>query len=218
MLFVGVRNSAEKARLLRHGTSSRSHLPAADLAYDCLRHRDFLERIKADHRLESMQESLYWRWLVATGRAHEAADHHCRVYAALVAKVLAQGYDSNRNPIAVSDDGIRLDGSHRAAIAVALGIHEVAVDVYSWRDSVAEWRTRHVRDEAHVKREAQEVYVGRSVANAGSGESLGRVVFIDADVPARLVAALGRRARPVVVVELPNGRLQRFHAAGVALR
>jgi hypothetical protein len=203
--FVGVRNSAEKARLLARGTSRRERVLVRDLAYDCLRHLDFLERLDGP---DDPSGSLYWRYLVWTGHTPASADERCARFAGLTRQIESEGLDSRLEPIAVTDDGIRLNGSHRAAIARHLGVDEVEVDVYSWNGAVPGRRARRVVDEAEVKRAAQRTSLGRTAHDRAGGGTLGRVAFVDAEVPGRLGAALGRRARPLLVIERPGGELE----------
>jgi hypothetical protein len=210
---VGIRNSPEKARLLARGRSRAARLADGDLAYDCIRHLDFLERGGRDPRA-----TLYWRYLVFTGRTAEAADARCRRFAELAEKIRTDGFDPARDPIAVTDDGMRLNGSHRAAIARSMGLGEVEVRVYSWDGALPSWRVRHVAEEARVKRDAQEQYLGREAADAATGEPLGRVAFVDAEVPGRVAAAFGRKARPALFLEREDGSLERRPAQEVTLR
>ena len=215
MRYVGVRNSPEKARLLERGVAHRVDRPVADLAYDCIRHRAFVELVLAGADPEAWRASLYWRFMRHSGRSPESADGRCRRFAELIAGVRRDGLDPDRDPIAVTDDGIRLDGSHRVAIAATLGTGTLAVDEYAWDGTVAAWRRRHVAEEARVKRETQDALLGRDVAAGGS--PAGRVAFVDAEVPGRLSAALGARARGVVVVEDAAGALTTLRADAVTL-
>jgi hypothetical protein len=213
--YVGVRNSAEKARLLERGKPHRETVASAALAFDCVRHLDFLHRLSEGG---SARESLYWRYLVTVGHTPESADERCARYAALAEAIEREGFDPDRDPIAVSDDGVRLNGSHRAAIARHIGVADVGVDVYAWRGAVPSWRARHVREEARVKREAQREWLGREARDGASGDLLGTVAFVDAQVPGRLAAALGRRATPVLVIEREDARLERRALANLTLR
>lgn len=217
--FVGVRRYPESARLLAEGSPRRATVASVDLAYDCVRHRDFLSRVMADESAEAMRETLYWRYLVSTGRTADAADARCRGFAELLESIRTDGFDASRGEsIAVTDDGIRLNGSHRAAIAQALALGAVEVALYSWRAVFSTRRIRHILEEARVKREAQAAFVGREVALAGEDEPHGRVAYVDADVPSRLLSRIGRPVRPVLVVERQSGTLERSEPSEVALR
>jgi hypothetical protein len=216
--FVGVRNSAEKARLLARGAPRRERAASEALAYDCIRHLDFLGHALENGRGADFRESLYWRYLVAVGHTPASADRRCIRYAELARGIEREGFDPQRDRIAVTDDGVRLNGSHRAAIARHLGVGELDVDVFSWAGCVPRWRVRHVAEEARVKREAQRQHLGREARDGASGEPLGRVAFVDADGPGRVAAALGRRARPVLVIEREDGGLERRRLESVELR
>lgn len=208
--FVGVRKYPENAYLLEHGRPVAGRVRSADLAYDCIRHRDFIERV-VNGSWSAVRETLYWRYLVLTRCPPDAADERCRRFVELYESVQRNGLDRERgDAIAVTDGGIRVNGAHRAAIAEALAIPHVEVATYSWRETLAGWRIRHIIEEARVKREGQAAFAGRSVLLQDEEDPQARVAYVDADVPRRLLTLVGRRIRPVLVVERSSGALQRF--------
>lgn len=217
MNAVGIRNSPAKVRLLSRGVATEERMAPAGLAWDCIRHVDLVERARTGERGDALRASLYWRYLrTAAGHSEESADRRCERFAALVDAIANEGYD-DRDPIAITDDWMRLDGSHRSAVASALGVESVAVRVYRWRDVLSSWRARPMTEEARVKRAAQEAALDREALDA-TGATLGRVAFVDADLPPRPLLALGMRGRAAYVVEAPDGTLRRHPAAGLAIR
>lgn len=217
MKYVGIRNSPEKAALLERGEGQKGVLPTDELAYDCIRHFDFL-RTAAEAGEEAFPETLYWKYFLLTGRGPEAARARCRSFKRLYMRIRAEGYDDGTDPIAVTEDGIRLNGSHRAAIGAFLDLPPLPVRVYRWKDVLPARRVRHVRAEADVKREGQTRYVGRSAYDAGHGDRLGTIAFVDARP-----TGLGRRLRGelmelMLALEDEDGELALRPAKAVTLR
>ena len=208
MEFVGIRNYREKARLLARGTPWKATVAAADLTYDCMRHLDLLDRLSSNRSIPALRESLYWRYLVATGRSAEGADVRTQHFVDLVGRIEQGGLDLTADPIAVTSDGMRLNGSHRASIAHFLGFEQVEVAMFSWDEVYRRWRVRHIRSEADVKRDAQAKLLGRSAYYESSGALAGTIAYVDADVPSWPLAALGRAARPVPVILTPGAELK----------
>lgn len=176
MRFVGVRNSPEKRAALERPPLRIERVAPDELAYDCVRHLELLRTATPASGDDELRRSLYCRFLRAGGRDDAAALAKARAFLALHARIRDEGMDYAYGRVAVTEDGIRLNGSHRAAIAAALGLERVDVEVHPWPRPAR--RTRHVRLEAELKREGQEAWLGRSVAG-------GTVAFVDARVATR---------------------------------
>ncbi len=157
MIYVGVENSNAKRRIAGRRPVDVIEVDAADLAWDCQRHIGFLR--EADRRREDgwdeawMVCSAYAGWFLETGRTLKATLVHCRAFLAHFAYIRAHGVTG---PWAtVTEDGLRLDGSHRAAIAVVLGRQQVPVAVvpyrltdWAWRRQWSAYRARRIQEEA----------------------------------------------------------------------
>lgn len=198
MLYVGIPNSAEKAALLERRPGERLEVPPTDLAFDCIRHLDFLRRVEKDDET-AFPETLYWKTLLLRGRTEETALARCRRFSELHASVSKRGVDYALGRVAVTTEGMRLNGSHRAAIAAFLGLPSLEVDVHEWT-GLPPRSQRRLQEEVTLKREGQLEWLGRSVADARTGEPLGRVAFVD-------VAERGRlRPGPTLALALLDGR------------
>lgn len=157
MIYVGVENSRGKSRIAGRQPIRTVYVHPEDLAWDCQRHIAFLR--EAAKRGEGTWDeawmvcSAYAGWFLETGRTIEAVRVRCQNFLAHFAHVRAQGVDG---PWAtVTEDGLRLDGSHRAAIAVVLGGPMVPVAVvpylrtdWVWRRQWKEYRERRIQEEA----------------------------------------------------------------------
>ena len=157
MIYVGVENSRSKSRIAGRPSVRTIYVSPEDLAWDCQRHIAFLREAlaKGEGGWDDawMVCSAYAGWLLQTGRTEASALERCRLYLAHVAHVQAHGMPG---PWAtVTEDGLRLDGSHRAAIAVVLGMQEVPVSVvpylrtdWAWRHQWRRFRARRIQEEA----------------------------------------------------------------------
>lgn len=161
MIYVGVENSRGKSRIAGRQPIETISVRSVDLAWDCQRHITFL-RTALDNGLAKgisgwddawMICSAYAGWLLQTGRSEQSALERCRLFLSHFTNVRAHGVSG---PWAtVTEDGLRLDGSHRAAIAVVLGKPAVEVSVvpylhtdWAWRHQWRKFRAHRIRDEA----------------------------------------------------------------------
>lgn len=156
MIYVGVENSNAKVRIATRGPSRTIYVDPADLAWDCQRHIAFLR--DAERHLKNgwdeawMVRSAYAGWMLQSGRTQGAVLARCRRFLERLAEIRLRGLDG---PWAtVTGDGIRLDGSHRAAIAVILELSSVPVaevpyltDDARWRREAVAYRAKRIREQ-----------------------------------------------------------------------
>jgi len=102
---------------------------------------------------------------------------------------------------------VRLDGSHRSAVAAALGLGPLEVDVHA---TPRGWRP--IAAEAEVKRNGQRRYLGRSVYD--DGRLLGTVAFVDSERTRRRF----RSGAALILVVDNGGELRRVPATEVEVR
>ena len=157
MIYVGVENSRAKSRIAGRQPVRTIYVHPKDLAWDCQRHVAFL-REASTRGEEGWEEawmlcSPYAGWLLQGGRSEKSALERCRHFLSHFAHVRVYGVDGSW--ATVTEDGLRLDGSHRAAIAVVLGMQEVPVSVvpylrtdWAWRHQWRRFRARRIQEEA----------------------------------------------------------------------
>src|SRR3990167_8892655 len=154
MIYVGVENSPAKIRIATRGPSRTIYVDPADLAWDCQRHITFLR--DAEKHLKDgwdeawMLRSGYAGWMLHTGRTQGAVLARCRRFLERLAEIRLHGLDGPWATVTL--DGIRLDGSHRAAIAVILEKESVPVaevpylmDDERWRRGAGAYRAKRSR-------------------------------------------------------------------------
>jgi len=160
MIYVGVENSHAKVRIATRGVLRTIYVDPADLAWDCHRHIAFLrdaEKHLADSWDEAwMLRSQYAGWMLQGGRSQRTVLVRCRMFLERVADIRTHGLDGPWATVTV--DGIRLDGSHRAAIAVILGLGSVPVAEVPYRAGDQRWRSEAVAYRA--KRISEQVAAG----------------------------------------------------------
>ena len=199
--FIGVRNYPQKAQLLKQPFSSLVEIATEALVYDCERHLDFLAALE-DGRDPS--ESLYWKYHALLGRSADGIAERCHRFTDLYRTIGIRGFDTTQGYIAVTDDGIRLNGSHRAAIAHHLGLGTLPVAIYRWETTFQLGEVQHIREEAEEKRALRARVAGLTAHDKTSGKYLGHVSFSDIIWRPRSVWRLIRWSSPQVVYAIVN--------------
>ena len=174
--FIGIRNSPEKSELLQSKNFRIAEVRTAGLIFDCERHLDFLVAIEQSR---AFSETLYWRYHALLGRQGEWIKTHCDRFANLYRSIHLQGFDFEKGYIAVTDDGIRLNGSHRASIAHYMRIDRLPVAVYRWENSFAPNDVEHIMAEVKEKLRLRENLSGKIANDKRTGNLLGRVISAD---------------------------------------
>lgn len=156
MIYVGVENSNAKVCIATRGPSRTIYVDPADLAWDCQRHiaflRDAEKHLKDGWDEAWMVRSQYAGWMLHTGRTQGAVLARCQRFLERLTEIRQHGLDGPWATVTL--DGIRLDGSHRAAIAVLLGKDSVPVaevpymtDDARWRREAVAYRARRIQEE-----------------------------------------------------------------------
>jgi len=208
MKFVGIRNSLAKRKVLQNGVFSIRTQLSLDLSYDCIRHIDFLRLVNAGMVESEYQETLYWKYILLKGGSPEKAIFRARQLRDLFLSVQQGALKPSESYGAVTEDGIRIDGSHRAAIATVLGISSLAVQVYSWEEHASRTEIAAILEETRVKREAQDAYLGKRAYSPKGKLLIGTVAFVDVWPERRLWHIFSSTSwRPVVVIKTQDGGL-----------
>lgn len=206
MNFVGVQNCPIKSVIAGSDTGRLQDLTPMDVAFDCIRHIDFLRRLEEGMTEDEFPASLYWKYIRLKGGNETKALVKCRRLKDLFFTIKAEGFRPGTPHADVTTDGIRLDGSHRAAVAAVLGLDTLTVRIHT-PENMGAAATRLV-EEAGVKRAAQTAAVGKTAHLHQGAPAIGRVAFVDAR-PAPVFKRLFANTRwiPVAVVETPSGEL-----------
>ena len=145
MRYVGVPNSRTKDHMVRREPIETIAVDPQDLAWDCTRHIAFLRECGIGR--QDVRDTDYARYLRESGRSESAAYEKCLAFLRHFVHVR----DGSVPQIwaIVTRHGFRLDGSHRAAIAVVLDKGRVPVHVVPTYPFDGGWAKRMtaIRDE-----------------------------------------------------------------------
>ncbi len=215
--FVGIRNSPEKSQLLQSKNFQIAEARTAGLTFDCERHIDFLDAIE---QCKAFSETLYWRYHALLGRQEEWIKTHCDRFANLYRSIHSQGFDFGKGYIAVTDDGIRLNGSHRASIAFHMELEFLPVAVYSWKTKFASDEIAHIADEVKEKLELREFVTGKIAYCRSTGNLLGRVITGDMIWVRKSVGIFLRRnvKHQLYIIENESGKSDYYLAKSVKIK
>lgn len=120
----------------------------SDFGYDCSRHIDFLKYL--DDPTKDVKKSEYWEYSIKT-RTDEGVYGKIDKYKKTYDRIKFNGFVASGNKynssIIVTDDGCRLDGSHRVAILLHLGILEVDVNILVYERVFSKKESKKIREE-----------------------------------------------------------------------
>jgi len=118
----------------------------SNFGYDCSRHLEFLKFI--DDPSKDVRESEYWRYSKKT-RGDDSILSKIEIYKQTYHRIKSNGFtasgDKYNSSIIVTDDGCRLDGSHRVSILLHMGILEVDVNVVVYEDVFSKKESKKIR-------------------------------------------------------------------------
>lgn len=157
MIYLGIPNSQTKSALCQRTPVRTIYVHPVDLAYDCDRHIDFLRTMDGlpGYPTEAaMLKTAYCQYLMSVGRSPVSAVQRAIRFLRL-AEMWRDG-QPGKVWATVTEDGLRLDGSHRAAIAVVAGLHSVPVAVVVYTRKDEEWRRRMLDLRTRLIRERKE--------------------------------------------------------------
>lgn len=141
MRYVGVENSPKKAEITRRKPARVISVPSDDFAWDCERHVAFLRWLRDLPHYPNPEELLrtdYCQYLLHT-RTEEAALKRALRFLRINE---AWSRPKTIGPWGIgTSDGLRLDGSHRAAVAVVSGVRHVSIVEVPYTDMDLKWRT-----------------------------------------------------------------------------
>ncbi len=123
-------------------------MAVSDLVFGCNPHINFLKYI--DDLSKNVKESEYWEYQ-KRNKKEEVIWNKIKKYKQTYRSIKDNGFnalgDKYNSSIIVTDDGCRLDGSHRVAILFHLGILEVDVNVVVYEKVFSKKESEKIRKE-----------------------------------------------------------------------
>ncbi len=149
MRYVGIENSPIKAKMVQMaskiGRKIEIELPCIT-AKDCDRHFELLTMFddEAISNIRDIKGSLYYEFnRVQLQRKRNYIWDRVKRFRRLYQSIKKRGYLYKYGYIVLSEDGARLDGSHRGAIVEHLGLDKITVIMVNWRSC---FKKRQLRD------------------------------------------------------------------------
>ena len=101
------------------------------LCYECERHYQLLQLFDADRSYKGSEYAIYQQGL---GKSSHEIKQRVRKFKKLYRAIKRRGMDESKPLPVITDNGCRINGSHRFAILIHLGIKEAAVNVVRLKD------------------------------------------------------------------------------------
>lgn len=175
--YVGIRNWPEKAQLLQTPNFTFGHIETDSVTFDCERHVDFLSTyMEKGDRFDPAQTLYYAFYDYVKGPG--AAVAQCSQFLRMFTGILQSGLRLEEAIVSVCDNGARLDGSHRSAIARILGINRIPARIYSW-DGFSPAKVAHISKEVDCKTKCRSRNVGRRAFEKKDKKYLGKVMYTE---------------------------------------
>ena len=137
LIYVGIPNSAYKTYLLKK--SGKGEVvkinPLLLAGPDCGRHLEiltFFDEFGKPKIISPYEKSEYFKYQIRVGKSQKTIQKKLLKFYKLYNSIKNK-YDYKQGYIIVTEDGIRLDGSHRSAIVSYLKIDKIKVKEIDWK-------------------------------------------------------------------------------------
>ena len=153
MRYVGIKNSKSKSvavkKAPKKGRKVTMSLPCLT-ADDCKRHFEILEIFDRGVRdVNKMKHTLYYRFNKRNKKNDLAIQRKLNRFHKTYKSIKENGYEYKRGYIVLSEDGARVDGSHRSSSVEHLGFKTIDVLMIDWIDYCKGSKLEHIRK--HLK-------------------------------------------------------------------
>tara|TARA_Y100000034_G_C6814435_1_gene366260 strand:+ start:539 stop:1015 length:477 start_codon:yes stop_codon:yes gene_type:complete len=123
---------------------------ADGLCHECHRHMELLSRFDDDNNCYSLTE--YFRYKLSVGKKVDGIIKSINRFYKLYESIKESG---KIDPPIITDDGCRLDGSHRTAIANHLGWDKLNVNVLVYEDLFDSDKAKKIREQVRQYRKKE---------------------------------------------------------------
>lgn len=137
MKYVGIKNCKSKQKALRYAQTHgrKVVLPVPFSASDCFRHKELLERFdQGNVRVNELRDTKYYKFNKSLNRSDTEIQRKIDGFLRLYQSIKFHGFNNKKSNIVLSNDGARLDGSHRSAIVEHLKYKEIEVIIVDWTE------------------------------------------------------------------------------------
>tara|TARA_Y100000310_G_C20650924_1_gene799378 strand:+ start:256 stop:732 length:477 start_codon:yes stop_codon:yes gene_type:complete len=135
MKYVGIKNSRFKSQIVKRssdiGRVVSLKLPCLT-ADDCNRHFDILRLFDSENN--DFKKTEYYMFNKNNGKSNRSILKKIEKFRKLYESIKKRGFLYGKGYIILSEDGARLDGSHRASIVEHLKMNTLDVIMVKWED------------------------------------------------------------------------------------
>jgi hypothetical protein len=153
---IGIPNYWWKKRAVKFAKNNPNlvQIINRDLCYECDRHKELLDYFDSGNT--NYKGTKYWDYY--SGKKNSSViNRKIKRYKKLYNSIKEHGYNgTGAISIVITDDGCRLDGSHRLTILLHLKILEISVNVVSYEDIFSAKKSKEIR--RLNKQYRQEIY------------------------------------------------------------
>jgi|MDTC01.2.fsa_nt_gb hypothetical protein len=220
MNYVGIYDWPEKRTLLSKAPSEEITIPSSSLVFDCERHIQFLEAYHTYQDNFVPSRTLYFQYHKFQKNA-SIAKQKCDRFLSLFNLIRTKGFQDIGDPISVANNGARLNGSHRSAIAYYLNQPNITVREYDWSNYLHQNRLRNIHREIALKNQFHHRWTGKTVRLQDSKSLRYTVSFTDLRpvIPKRLWLSrlINRSCSFEVVFALESGSHYRYASSKMCI-
>lgn len=140
--IIGIPGWSWKFTLLKYAKRHKNiqKWETSSLCYECSRHIELLRGF--DEKKEDFARTEYYRYQIKNKKNRKSILHKIDRFKKLYRSIKKEGIINL--PI-ITDDGCRLDGSHRCAILVHLGQKISLINIVKYEDVYSEDKSREIR-------------------------------------------------------------------------
>lgn len=171
MLYLGVGNNKFKKLAVCSNRFYFKEEHPDNLCFDCHRHIDLILRYREGEDLSDTYYYLINRFY--SQKPESVIKEKIKRFINFFEEIKKNGFSQDEANINVTETGVRLDGSHRVAIASVLGIEKIKVKVVQPEGKCLKILTKERDERAYYYKK----YVGLEVFLKGVYE--GRVIYTD---------------------------------------
>lgn len=151
MKYVGIKSCYQKKKAIRKALKEKRAITVKveDLvAKDCVRHLEMLKCFDDRILFGRYTQTFYYQYQRSNDRTHAQVYEKINKFKAVYKRIMQNGYNYHKGYMIVSDNGVRLDGSHRASILYHLKTQKI--DVLETTMPVTSELMQHIEDQRHA--------------------------------------------------------------------
>jgi|TARA_Y100000310_G_scaffold338422_1_gene428043 hypothetical protein len=146
---IGIPNWFWKKNLIKYAEKHPNiqEVEIVDFCHECSRHFQLLKMF--DEKVKDFRDSEYYKYQRKHKRVHDNIEKRIFKFGRLYNSIKKHGC---KEPSIVTDDGCRLNGSHRLAVLVHIGTQKASINVVRYEDVYGSKESKRIRDDVAAYR------------------------------------------------------------------